>query len=426
VRLESDEVEEVESGEVESGEVESDEVEKVELVDLADEVDAEAVVRVLVHELESAGQIDAAGGDERVVRPQLHSPIPVGAREADALVDEACAEAGPSRLRVDEQDAELRGQVIGGDAEHASDAVAGRVLGDPRRAAVIAVAGIGVIRVVGDDAGDERLERHIPTELRRVQLAVRHHDPTEVAGLPEWPDVRLHAHQRDLPRSDCKALLKQSFQCQSSSMATAPRQPSARHDELLELAYEYVLDNGLDDMSLRPLAATIGTSPRVLLFLFGSKDGLVRAILARARQDELRLLDDVRARASGEGLDVTVRAIWTWLSGRRHRRLLALWVQAYARSLTEPAGPWSEFARSTVADWLDILAASQPAPDRDTEAGLAQRTLALSVLRGALLDLLATNDAARVSAALDSSFAAGLWGVSRPLDEFRRSGTGRS
>ena len=47
---------------------------------------------------------------------------------------------------------------------------------------------------------------------------------------------------------------------------------SARRDELLERAYRYVLDHGLSAMSLRPLATEIGSSPRVLLFLFDSKE----------------------------------------------------------------------------------------------------------------------------------------------------------
>ena len=63
------------------------------------------------------------------------------------------------------------------------------------------------------------------------------------------------------------------------------RAPSPRQSELLELAYQYVLQHGLTDLSLRPLAGSIGSSPRVLLFLFASKDGLVRALLARARTD---------------------------------------------------------------------------------------------------------------------------------------------
>jgi AcrR family transcriptional regulator len=174
------------------------------------------------------------------------------------------------------------------------------------------------------------------------------------------------------------------------------RQPSARHEQLLEGAYQYVLD----DLSLRPLAAAIGSSPRVLLFLFGSKDNLTRALLARARADELALLEHIRAGATSQPLDVTVRATWRWLSDRPHRRLLALWVQAYARSLTEPTGPWADFASSTVEDWLAILAAAQTPRHRRTKAGSTERTLALAVLRGALLDLLATDDLDRTSAAL--------------------------
>lgn len=55
---------------------------------------------------------------------------------------------------------------------------------------------------------------------------------------------------------------------------------SARRAELLELAYQYVLEHGVSDLSLRPLAAAINSSPRVLLFLFGSKGGW-RATRAR-------------------------------------------------------------------------------------------------------------------------------------------------
>src|SRR5919197_617954 len=69
---------------------------------------------------------------------------------------------------------------------------------------------------------------------------------------------------------------------------------SARKAELLEAAYRYVLEHGLGDMSLRPLAAAVGSSPRVLLFLFGSKEGLIRELIARSRVDELAVLDRVR------------------------------------------------------------------------------------------------------------------------------------
>jgi AcrR family transcriptional regulator len=173
---------------------------------------------------------------------------------------------------------------------------------------------------------------------------------------------------------------------------------SARKRELLEAAYRYALTNGLADMSLRPLARAIGSSPRVLLFLFGSKEGLVRALLARAREDELSYLEALR---DSRGLTATGRDIWSWLAAESHRALLALWVEGYARSLLGEPGPWADFGRDTVRDWLELLAARQPASSRDTEAGQDERTLLLAVLRGALLDLLATGDTGRVTRAVE-------------------------
>lgn len=188
-------------------------------------------------------------------------------------------------------------------------------------------------------------------------------------------------------------------------MIKAARPPSPRREQLLEAAYRYALEHGLADLSLRPLASATGTSPRVLLFLFGSKDGLVRALLARARADELALLGQACPDRSRPGLAAVIRTTWTWLAAAEHRPLLTLWAEAYARSLTEPRGPWSGFARQTVDDWLTVLAAAQTPGRQRSTAGAAERTLALSVLRGALLDLLATGDTARTTAAVEQHLA---------------------
>jgi AcrR family transcriptional regulator len=181
---------------------------------------------------------------------------------------------------------------------------------------------------------------------------------------------------------------------------------SARRDEVLELAYRYVLERGMTGLSLRPLAAAVGSSPRVLLFLFGSKDELVRALLARARAHELELLDRVRDSSDAGDLGEATRAVWGWLAAGEHRSLLRLWAEGYTRSLVAPDGPWGGFARATVEDWLALLASAQAPAVRDTEAGVAERTLALAVLRGALLDLLATDDTARATAAVDRHLTA--------------------
>lgn len=178
--------------------------------------------------------------------------------------------------------------------------------------------------------------------------------------------------------------------------------PSARENELLEAAYAYTLAHGLAELSLRPLASAIGSSPRVLLYLYGSKEGLVRALLRRARADELALLVAARAGAASLGLGDALLAIWRWLAAAEHRSLLCLWVEAYGRALIEPDGPWGGFARQTVEDWLEVLASSQAPARRRSAVGAAERTAALAVVRGALLDLLATGDYRRTSAAIEA------------------------
>jgi AcrR family transcriptional regulator len=176
--------------------------------------------------------------------------------------------------------------------------------------------------------------------------------------------------------------------------------PSARQLELLERAYAYSLTHGLADLSLRPLATAIGSSPRVLLFLFGSKDGLIRALLARGRAEPLELLRRTEQQYDEPpGLPVIARELWTWLAAPERRPLMTFWVEAYGRSLVAPEGPWADFARSTVDDWLELLRASDP---DQTEA---RRTAVLAMLRGALIDLLATGDLQRTTEAVEDYLA---------------------
>jgi AcrR family transcriptional regulator len=176
---------------------------------------------------------------------------------------------------------------------------------------------------------------------------------------------------------------------------------SPRYTDVLEASYQYALANGIADLPLRPLATAIGSSAGVLIYLFGSKDGLVRALLARAREDELAMLGDLR-----EGDLATVAGqVWRWLADEQHRPVLRLWVEAYATSLINPEGSWAGFAKATVDDWLAVFAAAQPRRTRQSKAGAAQRTLTLAVLRGAMLDLLATGDTDRTTAAVRAQLA---------------------
>lgn len=176
---------------------------------------------------------------------------------------------------------------------------------------------------------------------------------------------------------------------------------SPRRAELLEAAYDWVLDHGPSALSLRPVAEAIGSSTGVLRFLFGTKDGLVAAVLERARQDERALLAETSAAGSGD-LAETAAQLWLWLAAPQHRRQLRLWTECYALSLRSHGAddPFAAFAQATVADWLAVLRGAQPERTRDTVGAAAARTAVLGVLRGCLLDLLATGDLPRTTRAV--------------------------
>ncbi|MFE3501818.1 TetR/AcrR family transcriptional regulator [Kitasatospora sp. NPDC059160] len=172
----------------------------------------------------------------------------------------------------------------------------------------------------------------------------------------------------------------------------APRRPSVRREDLLAATVRYVAEHNVSDLSLRPLAAGIGTSPRVLLYLFGSKEELVRAVLAVGRAEQLALLE--RSEEEGGSARETLERLWAWLADPGRRGALRLFFEGYVRAFGQ-VEPWRDFGTASLAEWLPPLA-------RVLDGTRANPTVVLAVLRGLLLDLLAGGgeaDAARVQAA---------------------------
>jgi AcrR family transcriptional regulator len=158
-----------------------------------------------------------------------------------------------------------------------------------------------------------------------------------------------------------------------------------RKQETLGRAAEYVLDHGLAGLSLRPLAEALCTSPRMLLYDFGSKDELVRGILAEIRRREERLLEaDVH----------TLEDVWRWISAPEREAFLRLFFEVYVDAIKR--GEASPF----VEEWLAFLSSS-------TDEATA--TLLIAVVRGLLLDRLATGAEERTDAALALAASVIAW-----------------
>jgi AcrR family transcriptional regulator len=173
-------------------------------------------------------------------------------------------------------------------------------------------------------------------------------------------------------------------------------EPSSRRAELLGASYAYVLGHGLNGLSLRPLAAAIGSSPRVLLYLFGSKENLLREVLARARSEQIAQLT-CACKVEGQGLEETAVRLWTWLSAPEQSAMVRLTYEAFMLSLSHEPGPWAGFAAEAAQDWLNLLVDAQVHVSRAKAEARATRVLAM--IRGLLIDLLACGDNERIAAA---------------------------
>jgi AcrR family transcriptional regulator len=69
---------------------------------------------------------------------------------------------------------------------------------------------------------------------------------------------------------------------------------------------DYALEHGLPDR-LGPLATAAGTSNRMLIYHFGTRDGLLREVLGQARQRQVEALDLNLAQVSLVPLGARIR-----------------------------------------------------------------------------------------------------------------------
>src|SRR5688500_5024016 len=124
------------------------------------------MVRLGADDTEAGAGVDASGGEKVVLRPERDAAVAGGARESDALVDQAGPDPEPARAGIDEEEPKLRGLVRVSDDEDAAGVLA-IDLGDP---AAIA-SRVEPLDERGHDLGDERLESVVVTVLPRVQRA---------------------------------------------------------------------------------------------------------------------------------------------------------------------------------------------------------------------------------------------------------------
>ncbi|WP_310528404.1 TetR/AcrR family transcriptional regulator [Nocardioides sp.] len=113
-------------------------------------------------------------------------------------------------------------------------------------------------------------------------------------------------------------------------------------------ATDYTLQHGLIGLSLRPLAASLGTSDRMLLYHVGTKDDLVAAVL---RDSNDRAVDGVSALAPSPDLRAAVHDLWSVVRSPELEPCTRLYVEAAALGLLGRE-PYATVVREANDRWL--------------------------------------------------------------------------
>jgi len=171
----------------------------------------------------------------------------------------------------------------------------------------------------------------------------------------------------------------------------------------LDAAVDYVVEHGLASLSLRELAAAIGTSHRMLIYHFGSKEGLVVAVVQAVEAAQLAQLDELAADPEvpqGKAM----RLMWERFTDPKMWPHERLFFEVYSQALQGRPGT-TGLLDNIVDSWVEPMADYAVSRGVPRATARADARLAVAVCRGLLLDLLATGDRQAVDAAFNRYLA---------------------
>jgi AcrR family transcriptional regulator len=161
-------------------------------------------------------------------------------------------------------------------------------------------------------------------------------------------------------------------------------------------ALDYFLENGVAGLSLRPLAAEIGTSARLLVYHFGSKEGLIAAVMGEVQariQESFAGLASTPDTGADRGL---MRRFWDWTIRPENAAYLRLLFEVHVLAIQDPA-QYARYVEQDSSKWLELIEASLP-PSQDRRI---VAMLCAAVIDGLLLEFLSTGDDRRTTQALE-------------------------
>ncbi|HEX6022148.1 MAG TPA: TetR/AcrR family transcriptional regulator [Solirubrobacter sp.] len=168
-----------------------------------------------------------------------------------------------------------------------------------------------------------------------------------------------------------------------------------RRAALLDAAATHLIEHGIAKASLEAIAATAGTSARMLVHHFGTRDALIAGALQIARRRQLAHAQEHFK--PGPDPAAVLTAAWPWLVDAETRKYFRLFQQVAALETLQERDHPSELRTRLATDWRPMLRAVFAGCD-DPEA-LAD--LLIAVYRGLATELVIGSDEAELKRAYE-------------------------
>lgn len=172
-----------------------------------------------------------------------------------------------------------------------------------------------------------------------------------------------------------------------------------RKQVLIDQLIGYLVEHGVADLSLRPMANGIGTSARMLVFHFGSKQQLIGEVFVAMQDRLLASLARLRLEPGPtrrRGRRPLLRVFWDWATAPENVGHLRLQYQLQVLAAHNPE-VYARYLQPSAAAWVEAVVAALPPGDRDP----AFATVIVAVFDGLFLELMNTGDLARTTRAMD-------------------------
>ncbi|AHH94640.1 TetR/AcrR family transcriptional regulator [Kutzneria viridogrisea] len=178
---------------------------------------------------------------------------------------------------------------------------------------------------------------------------------------------------------------------------------SEARQRLLDGAVRYFAEHGVGELSLRALAAELGTSHRMLIYHFGSREGLLVEVVRAVEQRQRELLAELDGSTCTDPVELA-REFWRRLSAPENWPHIRLFFEVYGQALQGRPGT-TGLLEGIVDSWLAPSAELARALGVPPDQALANARLQVAVARGLLLDLVATGDRGAVDEAAEQFVA---------------------